>query len=76
MVRPAWMENGNISEAGVPEKLAYGRFGTTKSDRMRHLLKMDRRKQRQKQIQQQKLRFPRKPFLTKEQRTAGARLII
>jgi len=69
MVRPYWMETGRIHHTGVPQKLAYGRF-TTSRDRLRHAIKTGDRRTRQEQIQLMKPHT-----LTKEQKASGARLV-
>ena len=67
--RPYWMENGRIAETGVPEKLAHGRFITSR-DRLR----MGNKIQQRKMLQEQLKRL-RPHQLSSAQRNAGARLI-
>ena len=70
MARPAWMENGRISEGGVPEKLGAGKF-ITRQDRLRHARKMGERRTLQEQLQKLK------PYqLSTMQKKAGARRIV
>ena len=71
MARPSWMENGRISDTGVPEKLAYGRF-ITQRDRLRHAKKMGDRRNKEDWLRT--LWNGRE--LTPWQKKAGARKII
>ena len=72
MVRPYWMDNGKISEGGVPKSLMDGSWRANRRDRVRLALKTRERRDRQEWLQ----KYWDRKKLTPYQRAAGARKVV
>jgi len=73
MTRPYWMESGKLIR-GIPSKLGYGKFGTTRTDRLRYQKKMAERKQRQEE-HNNLVKKAGKRILSEGQKKAGAHFV-